>query len=50
MKEIGVATTNRSGAYVLTQHRTKKPTYLYGEVRFYIYDQCLQASSAPAAA
>ena len=48
MKEIGVATTNRSGAYVFTQHRAKKPAYLYGHVRFYIYDQCLQPSSAPA--
>jgi len=48
MKEIGVATTNRSGAYVFTQHRAKKPGFLYGEIRFYIYDQCLQPSSAPA--
>jgi len=48
MKEIGVATTNKSGAYVFTQHRAKKPAYLFGHVRFYIYDQCLQASSAPA--
>jgi hypothetical protein len=48
MREIGVATTNGSGAYVFRRHQAKKPVYLYGLVHFYIYDRCVGASTAPA--
>lgn len=48
MREIGVATTNRSGAYVFRKHQAKKPAYLYGLVRFYFFDQCVGTSTAPA--
>jgi hypothetical protein len=48
MREIGVATTTRSGAYIFRQHRATKPAYLYAHVRFYIFDQCLEPTTAPA--
>jgi hypothetical protein len=48
MREIGVATTGRTGAYVLRLKRATKPAYTYGEVRFYIYSRCMAPSTAPA--
>jgi hypothetical protein len=48
MREIGVATTTRTGAYVFRQKRATKPSYVYGEVRFYIYGDCALPSTAPA--
>jgi hypothetical protein len=48
MREIGVATTGPTGAYVFRQKRATKPAYVYGEVRFYIYSRCAVASTAPA--
>ena len=48
MREIGVAVTNGSGAYVFRKHLAKKPAYLYGRVLFYIFPQCVGTSTAPA--
>ncbi len=48
LREIGVATTNGSGAFVFRKHQAKKPAYLYGRVLFYIFTQCVGTSTAPA--
>jgi hypothetical protein len=46
MKEIGVAVTTKSGAYVL-QRRLAHPAYVWGHVGFYYSARCDQPSSAP---
>jgi len=48
MKEIGVATTTTNGSYVLRKHQATKPAYSFGEVRFYIYNNCVPPQTAPA--
>jgi hypothetical protein len=48
MREIGVATTTNTGSYVFRQHRTAKPAFVYAEVRYYIYGNCVPPQTAPA--
>ena len=48
MREIGLATTTSSGSYVFRKHRATKPAFVYGEVRFYIYGNCVPPQTAPA--
>jgi hypothetical protein len=48
MKEIGVAVTTASGAYVFRQKKARPPVYVWAHVRFYYRLGCDQPSTAPA--